>query len=168
MEENQKNLRIPLNGCSALFEKLKFDFEELKQGPVEYKAFNFVITAYHLYQDWINAVGSTSAKIKKDNLPDSAKCLFNVWRDITNATKHWELNNSSLRRKVVEDVSNPVIADWHAYFISGPVIYVSVSGREISLSTLAEITIDCFEWILNDSKSVFPEELKSSIKILDK
>ena len=51
--------RLPIDSCEALFEKLKWDFQQLeKDWTSPYTTFNFVVTAYHLYQDWIKRAGS--------------------------------------------------------------------------------------------------------------
>lgn len=157
---SQKNSpRLPLHTCSDLFSKLQFDFAEIKNDWSEYKAFNFVITAYHLYEDWINATGKKTQKRKKRELPQNARLLFQVWRDITNATKHWKLNKESQSKQVVDSVSERQIADWHSYFIAGPVIYVEVAGARPSLPDLANATVQCFSWLLDDSREIFPTAL---------
>lgn len=158
--------RLPLHTCTDLHNKLKFDYEELKKDWSEYRTFNFVVTAYHLYSDWIGKVGTSMAQDKKARLPDQAKKLFNVWRDITNATKHWDLNPPSQSRQVVDSVSQPKIADWHAYFVTGPVIYVDVAGARLSLPQLAHTTMDCFEWLLDDSTLEFPTDLTNALEII--
>lgn len=157
---SQKNApRLPLHTCSDLFGKLQFDLEELGDDWSEYKTFNFVITAYHLYQDWISATGTKNQRRKREKLPEKALLLFQVWRDITNATKHWKLNKDGQSKQVVDSVSERQIADWHSYFIAGPVIYIEVSGAKPSFPELANATIQCFSWFLDDSIDTFPNVL---------
>lgn len=159
--------RLPLHTCADLFDKLKFDFEELKKDWSEYRTFNFVVTAYHLYKDWIDAVGTSVTQRKKAQLPPQAQVLFNVWRDITNATKHWKLNAGSQSRQVVDGVSKPQIADWYSYFVAGPVIYVEVAGARPSLPELAYATMTCFEWLLDDSSALtLPPDLLNSLSTM--
>jgi len=155
--------RLALNTCSDLFGKLQSDFVELKIDYSTYKTFNFVVTAYHLYNDWINAAGIRIQRQKKHRLPSEARRLFMVWRDITNATKHWKLDSANQSKQVVEAVSHQQIADWHAYLIAGPVIYIDVANARPSLPELADVTMKCFEWLLNDSVDDFPEGLKSTL-----
>lgn len=149
MQQSENSPRLPIDSCEALFEKLKWDYMQLENDwSSSYCAFNFVVTAYHLYQDWIKQAGTAEQKGRIANLPEHGKLLFNVWRDVTNATKHWDLNERSQNRRVVSDVSGPIIADWYSYFIAGPVLYVRVGDALPSLSELAQVTIWCFQWLL--------------------
>lgn len=126
------------------------------------------MTANHLYQDWIYSAGSETQKQKRTELPDSAKKLFAVWRDIANATKHWSLNQRSQNRQIVDKISEPQIADWYSYFITGPVIYVEVEGALPSITELAELTVQCFNWLLLQEDTDFPSPLDESIKVIFK
>lgn len=158
--------RISISTCEGLFEKLKWDLEQLELGWDEYRTFNFVVTAYHLYEDWIKRGGTAIQQERKAALPERAKILFKVLRDITNASKHWELHGGSQARQIVDHVSAPEIRDWYAYLIAGPVIYVSVGGGLPSMPELASVTIGCFEWIINSQSSSFPDELARSLDVI--
>lgn len=151
--------RIPIHTCEELFEKLKWDYQEFEKGWTEYRTFNFVVTAYHLYQDWIKSAGTSSQKNRKNKLPRQGKLLFRVLRDITNASKHWELDEDSKNKQVVSGVSEPQIADAYAYFIAGPVLYISVDSARPSMPELASLALECFTWILQGEGLPFPIEL---------
>jgi hypothetical protein len=158
--------RLPIHTCEGLLEKLKWDHNELKNGWTEYRTFNFIVTAYHLYADWIDRAGNDEQKKRKKELPDSAKLLFKVLRDITNATKHWTLNTGSQSRQVVSAVTSPQIADWYSYFIAGPVIYVTVGESRPSMPELADVTIKCFDWLLTESEAPFPTSLEQQLLLV--
>jgi hypothetical protein len=145
--------RLCIDSCEALFSKLKWDYEQLAKDWSSYCTFNFALTAYHLYQDWIKRAGTEVQKSRKSALPDQGRLLFDVWRDVTNATKHWELNERSQSQQVVSSVSNPQVADWYAYLITGPVIYIEVGDARPSLTQLADVTLWCFKWILEGEES---------------
>ena len=123
-----------------------------KEGWNEYRTFNFVVTAYHLYVDWIKHAGSPAQIARKEKLPPIGKKLFYTLRDITNASKHWQLDTRSQTKQIVKGVSTPEIGDYYAYFIAGPVMYVSVGKARPSIPELASITIECLEWILNGER----------------
>jgi hypothetical protein len=159
MAEN-KSPRIPIDTCDGLFEKLKWDYQQLERGWGVYQTFNFVVTAYHLYEDWIKSTGSRLQKQRKHKLPEQGKKLFCTLRDITNASKHWQLNTKSQAIKVVSNVSSPEIGDWYAYFVAGPVMYVSVGDSKPSVPELAGTTLECLDWILNGPDNSFPATLK--------
>jgi len=162
--------RIPIDTCEGLYDKLKWDYEQLEEGWTEYRTFNFVVTAYHLYADWIDKVGTRKQKQRKNKLPAQAQKLFFTLRDITNSSKHCELDASGRKKQIVSEVSKPIIADWYAYFIAGPVMYVLVDSARPSLPELASLTLECFDWLLRASEDAFPtlllERLESVFKPL--
>lgn len=45
--------RLPLHTADDLFKKLRWEEERLEQSWSEYDSFNFIVTAHHLYFDWI-------------------------------------------------------------------------------------------------------------------
>lgn len=157
--------RLPIDTCEALFEKLKWDHKQLEADWASpYTTFNFVITAYHLYQDWIEKSGTDEQKNRRNNLPDKGKLLFKMLRDITNATKHWELNEKSQKLQVVKEITGPIIGDWSAFLFNGPIFYVRVGDALPSLPELAGLTINCFKWLLEGEES---QDLASLVYQLD-
>lgn len=151
--------RIPIHTCEGLFEKLKWEYQRLQGEWNEYNSFNFIVTAYHLYCDWIDKAGSQAQKRRKNGLPADARKLFFVLRDITNASKHWTLDRPNQEKRVVDDVSDPKIADWDAYFNTGPVLYVSVNQANLSMPEVARLAVETLQWLLEDTTNVFPEPL---------
>ncbi|KON79385.1 hypothetical protein PA01_12635 [Azoarcus sp. PA01] len=159
--------RLPIDSCEALFEKLKWEYMQLeKDWSSSYCTFNFVVTSYHLYQDWIKRAGTDEQKQRKAKLPEYGRLLFKVWRDITNATKHWELNERSQSQQVVNDVSGPQIGDWYAFLIAGPVIYVQVGDARPSLAELAQATIWCFKWLIDGEQSFALAILEQQLELV--
>lgn len=159
--------RLPIDSCEALFEKLKLDFVQLeKEWSSPYCTFNFVVTAYHLYQDWLKRAGTAEQKKRRAQLPENGKLLFEVWRDITNASKHWELNERSQNQQIVNEVSAPQIGDWYAYLVAGPVIYVQVGETRPSLPELAQVTIWCFKWLIEGEHSFALSDLQRQLQLV--
>lgn len=70
------------------------------------------------------------------------------------------------RSQVVTDVSEPIIGDWYAYFVAGPVIYVEVAGARPSLPELARVTLQCFEWLLSEVEDPFPDQLRGELEMI--
>ena len=157
--------RLCIDSCEALFGKLKWDYEQLTKDWSSYCTFNFALTAYHLYQDWIKRAGTEDQKARKAALPEQGRLLFDVWRDVTNATKHWELDARSQSQQVVNSVSDPQIADWYAYFITGPVIYIQAGDARPSLTQLADVTIWCFKWIIEGEDSFAYTDLSRQLEL---
>ncbi|MDC7704051.1 hypothetical protein [Vogesella indigofera] len=159
--------RLPIDTCEKLFDKLKWDHSQLeKDWGSSYCAFNFIVTAYHLYNDWISVAGTKEQRKRRHNLPSHGKLLFVVWRDITNATKHWELDEKSQKKQVVSEVSGPIVGDWYSYFIAGPVHYVRVGNTLPSLPELAHVTIRCFQWLLEGEQSVKLSDLDRQLAVV--
>lgn len=159
-----KSPRIPIDTCEGLFEKLKWDYLQLQEGWTEYRTFNFVVTAYHLYADWINSAGTRDQKRRKNNLPAPALKLFATLRDVTNSSKHWKLDGKAKKKQIVSEVSKPEMADWYAYLIAGPVVYVSVDSARPSMPELGSLTIACFDWILQGDQVAFPVALTEKLE----
>jgi len=160
---SQPSPRIPIDSCEGLFEKLKWDYQQLQEGWTEYRTFNFVVTAYHLYADWIDSAGTRTQRQRKNKLPEQGKLLFFALRDITNSSKHWELDAKGQQKQVVSGVSQPQISDWYAYLVAGPVLYVSVGLARPSMPELASLTLECFDWILQGEGMSFPVGLTEKL-----
>lgn len=128
--------RIPLHSADDLYAKLKREHARLQAGWSTDDSFNFIVTAYHLYDDWARRAGTRAQQQRRNRLDPIAERLMHVLRDITNASKHWKLDAPNERKRVVGEVSSARIADWHSYFITGPQIYVTdVDGASLSMST---------------------------------
>lgn len=167
MSQQKSSPRLPIDTCEALFEKLKWDYIQLeKDGSSTYCAFNFVVTAYHLYQDWLPNAGTVEQKERRAALPDKGQLLFKVLRDVTNATKHWELHARSQSQQVVSSVSTPQIGDWYAYLIAGPVSYMQVGDSRPSIIELADVSIQCFKWLIEGEQSFAFYDLSRQLEIV--
>lgn len=159
--------RLGLHTCEDLLEKLRWELGLLEQQwDSEFIAFNFAITANHLYADWIKNAGSQAQRRRINQLPEAGEKLFAVWRDVANASKHWELDSKSRQKQVVSEVSQPQISDWYAYFIAGPVLYLTVEGAKPSLPELTAVTLKCFEWILESKDQDFPLDLAKTMNVV--
>ncbi|MEC9364945.1 MAG: hypothetical protein VYC42_17130 [Pseudomonadota bacterium] len=159
--------RLGLHTCEDLLEKLRWELHQLeKQWDNQFLAFNFAITANHLYADWIKSAGDQAQRRRVNQLPDVGKKLFAVWRDVANASKHWELDQKSRTKQVVSEVSQPQISDWYAYLIAGPVLYLTVEGAKPSLPELTGVTLKCLEWILEAKDQEFPLDLEKTMNVM--
>jgi hypothetical protein len=158
--------RLPLHTCEDLLAKLHWDHEQLQQGWNTYRSFNFIITANHLYKDWLKNIGTPLQKQRKGELPSQAQRVFKVLGDLANASKHWDLDAKNQKNQAVTAVSVPQIADWYAHLVAGPVIYVEVDGARPSLPELAEVTVHCLEWVINSEDEFFPAKLRADITLM--
>ena len=156
--------RIPLHTTNDMFAKLQWEHDRLQNEWSEYNSFNFVVTAYHLYEDWISAAGSYEERQRRKQLPAIARKLAHVLRDITNASKHWHLDPKGEAKRIVDDVLQPTIADWGAYFNTGPLLYIEVDGARLSMFDLSRLTVDTLQWIVHGADSGFPADVEAKLQ----
>lgn len=161
IEKKPKNQpRFSLKTNLDLYEKLKLDFQNLENDPASpCHAFNFSVTAWHLYHDWITINGTQHQKNKAQKSPIKLKELFKVLADITNASKHFNLDHAS----EISDILEPTCGDWDSYFPNKPTYYINHKGVWISYIQLARVCISCFEYLLtnNITKNELNKRLES-------
>ena len=149
-----------------MLKKLEWELTQLGGGWDEYKTFNFAVTAHHLHVDWISASGTKEQKNRRKKLAAEAVLVLKAWRDIANASKHWQLNPDGERKRVVKEVSEPIIADWYAYFVIGPVLYVSIDSARPSTDELAQVTLRILSWVISSSTPDFPSDLLFALQTI--
>lgn len=165
-KQTKKSPRLPLDTCEDLLKKLAWDREQLENDWNPYKTFNFIVTANHLYKDWVKKIGSKKQKKRKQKIAKVGKTIFHCIGDLANASKHWNLDIRNQEEQIVDAVSAPVVGDWYSYFISGPVIYVEFDGSRLSMPELAEVAMKCLHWIIYGPETCFPADLEKEIKSL--
>lgn len=149
--------RLGLSTCRDLYGKLKFDASQLdaaegegaeKELMQEYAAFNFFVTAWHLYHDWLDKDldgRPAYALQKKEISADAFREVKDAIRGLANGSKHltsWEEPKIS--------VSEREIVDFRSYFF-GPAFGIRTESHYFSLMTLEDIVLRYFEWIFDDS-----------------
>jgi hypothetical protein len=160
---NEKSItRLQLENADDLFSKLQWERARLEEGWSVYDSFNFVVTAHHLYVDWLKIEnGATKESVaKKAQLPDDIKIVFQAAIDLSNGSKHWKLTNKrSLENQVVTNVEGPVIGDWWAYCFGGPMVYIDFDGYSTSMMEFSELIVGSLAWIFDKSDTPFPAKL---------
>ena len=156
--------RVPLHTVNDMFAKLQWEHDRLQGDWSEYNSFNFVVTAYHLYRDWIPSAGTRSQQQRRKDLPLIAKKLARVLGDITNASKHWRLHSDGEAVRIVDAVNPPMIGDWDAYFNTGPLLYIDVAGAMLSMSDLSRLTMHVMRWIIQGRSNRFPPGVKVQLQ----
>jgi hypothetical protein len=63
-------------------------------------------------------------------------------------------------------VSTPQIGDWYAYLIAGPVSYVQVGDSRPSIIELADVSIQCFKWLIEGEQSFAFYDLSRQLEIV--
>jgi hypothetical protein len=160
--------RFALDTAQDMFKKLKRDEERLMETWDVYDSFNFVVTAHHLYVDWLKPASATPEQIqRKKQLSAEAKEVFRAVLDVSNGSKHWQMTNpDSLARQVIISVSTPAINDWFAYFEDKPMVYFTFSVYKLSMAELSDFVMKYFDWILNGDGKPFPAQLTADLNAL--
>lgn len=164
--------RLGLSTCRDLYRKLQFDASQLdaaegegaeKELMQEYAAFNFFVTAWHLYYDWLEKDldgRPIYTKQKKETSANTFREIKDAIRGLANGSKHLMLSEAP---KV--SVSEREIADYRSWFF-GPAFGITTQSYYFSLMTLQDIVLRYFDWVFDDSISLeMPEELVSRIAI---
>ncbi|MDP2143847.1 MAG: hypothetical protein Q8J80_06910 [Gallionella sp.] len=164
-KHNKPSTRPGLETCLDMYEKLQWESQRLECGWSVYDTFNFVVTVNHLYVDWIRDCGSQEAKDKKAALPEFALLVMQAVVDLSNGAKHWQMTKDhSLKNQVITKAPERGINDWHAYFISGPMLYVEFGDYKLSMRELRDQVLGYFKWIFVDGDSDFPKTLQSQFE----
>jgi hypothetical protein len=169
MEENIPT-RMALNTPEDLFKKLKWEEARLEESWGVYESFNFVVTAWHLYHDWISIKGgATAAQIyRKTQLPSGAAKLIRATCDLANGAKHWKMTHpENLKKQVVTEIEGPEIGDWLAVFDDKPMMYITIPPYvRLSMAELSALVVAYIQWILEGDNQPFPPHLTQNLEAL--
>ena len=152
-----------------MFEKLKFESQRLKQDWHPYNIFNFLVTAWHLFQDWPKSDKHNDLnRLKRDrkNLPQEMNLVIDVIRDLVNGSKHFLLNQRSAEKRRVEETHTGDKVGFYEYFFHEDLPGVTVDKCwYFSIRLLNNFVNRYFEWVFDDSIPVkqFPDELTEAI-----
>lgn len=160
--------RLALDTPEDMFEKLKWEEARLVESWGIYDSFNFIVTANHLYVDWLSLDSATDSQMsRKADLPQGAQDVFQAVIDVSISSKHWQMTNpSSLKRKVVIRVVRPVIGCWYALAENKPMAYFDFKDYSLSMAELSAFVMKYFEWIINGEGQEFPAELTANLEAL--
>jgi hypothetical protein len=160
-----------LTTCLDLHNILIYEGNTLENNWNEYNSFNFIVTAWHLYDDWLKSDWenrpklSTKKKGQHKTPPNMMKVVFAL-RDVTNSSKHFFLNDESYNKKVVTGIHPPIVGDAASYFLHGPMIYIEIDNSIYSMWDLRHIVLLYFDWIFDDSVPAqnFPIEIQEHLE----
>ncbi len=158
---------LGLDSCADLYDKLKFEGERLENVWHSYDAFNFVVTAWHLYNDWLKKDRTAKPKLagKKtalEKLPAEMILVLNVLENIAVSSKHLQLNNPGAEKRKVSETHNGEIDNWYSYFHHERMLGITTEGDYyFSIRKLRNICLAYFAWVFDDGlpASPFPGEL---------
>ena len=152
-----------------MFDKLTHESVRLQNGWHPYDAFNFLITAWHLFEDWTKSDDSRAlcrVKRHRSQLPTEMNLVLDIVRDLVNGSKHFYLTPKAAAKRRVEEVHTGNEMDYYEYFFHEDLPAVTVeSSWYFSIRVLHNLLMRYFEWVFDDSVSTgqFPNELSEAI-----
>lgn len=160
--------RFGLETCQDMHAKLKWEARRLEDGWGTYDTFNFVVTANHLYVDWIDNCDSQKIKAKRNSLPGPARMVMRSIIDLSIGCKHWQIKQpKSLERQVLRTLPERGINDWHTYLHAEPngvMWFFEFADYKLSMMELRDLVLLYFKWIFEDDAIIFPPELQNQLE----
>lgn len=164
-----RNLHFGIYNCRDLYDKLKFEHARLRETQYKnkYDVFNFIVTAYHLNDDWLSKDIPSRPRLannKRGNAPVEMRQIVQAIKDLANSNKHMSLDKNGIKQKVVDAVLPDEIRDWNSYF-HGPHFGIPIGEHYYSCPILVDLIMSYFHWIFDDSIPVneFPVEIKKQL-----
>jgi len=152
-----------------MFDKLQFESSRLELGWNPYDAFNFLVTGWHLFEDWVKSEDPRALsrmKRQRKRLPEPMNLVLDVVRDLVNGSKHFELNPDAASKRRVCEVHTGEEVGFYEYFFHEEIPAVTVDVHwYFSIRVLRNLLIRYFEWVFDDSVPIaeFPRELLDAI-----
>lgn len=143
--------RLPINTAEEMFEKLKWEETRLVETWSVYDSYNFIVTAHHLFEDWIckGYACTVEQQHRAQNLPSEAKCVFDAVKDISNGSKHFKLTqNSSLKNQIVTEVTESGCFGYDSY-VEGDMVHFAFSEYFVSMGELSALVMRYMAWIID-------------------
>lgn len=173
---NQNNIRFTFGFDTAkgVFEKLKRDVAILEADYRNKDAiFNFVITAYHLYDDWLkkDPLISQLQRDKYNSTKNELKDLIGALYAVANSSKHsvlkeYKVNNVDFN---VVGTSYGEVTDWLSFYLAKfPTI--NTKEAQYDLWQLDKVYVEYLEWVFNDQiiSSTLPHSLEVKLNLFKK
>jgi hypothetical protein len=170
---SDSNPALGLHSSADMFQKLKLESSRLQQGWHPYDAFNFLVTAWHLFDDWPKSDDPrclSSNKRKRAKLPPEMNLVLYVVRDLCNGSKHFQLDREAAEKCRVSEVHTGEEVGVYEFFFHENLPAVTVDDNwYFSIRVLHNIVMRYFEWTFDDSVPVkdFPSDLLEAILYCD-
>jgi len=168
MEFDKPHFVYGINNCYDLFLKLHREGEKVGENWHPYDCFNFFVSAWHLYDDWIQTdINRPKLALEKiGRTAQSMKNLLLAIKDLTNGSKHMILKPNNFKKTVITCVYSHIIGDWRAYFMNEPQLYIAVGETYYSMWDIRCLIINYFTWIFDDSLPAnhFPKEIEKHLE----
>lgn len=164
---------LGINSSSDMFEKLKHESSRLQQGWHPYDAFNFLVTAWHLFEDWTKSDDPRALcrmKRQRPRLPTPMNRVLDIVRDLVNGSKHFQLTPDAAAKRRVGEVHTGKEVGFYEYYFHEHLPGVTVEDHwYFSIRVLNNVVMRYFEWVFDDSTPIknFPSDLLEAIQYCD-
>lgn len=159
--------RFPINTVEELFDKLKWNETRLMESWGMYESWDFILTAHHLYKDWIGgsmSEATDSQKERRKRIEEKKLDLAPFFRAIGNVAdgnKHFDLDRSK-NNQIVDQVTEPEISDYDSYFF-GKMPYIKYDGHHVSMYAGSAVIMRCLEWVIYGGDPTVLDEMSSAL-----
>jgi len=161
--DQNRTILYGLNTCHDIFEKLKYETKLLDDDPSLFNWFNFSLTAWHLYRDWLPKDPKRPAlfKDKKQHTPQRMIDTINVLRDLAIGNKHLTFWNGPWTNKKVTDAHPPDIRSLWSFITNKPQIGIWLDQTYYTMQEIKGLALSYFEWLFDDSvpHTQFPKKI---------
>jgi hypothetical protein len=126
------------------------------------ECFNFSVTAWHLYHDWIKKDLNLSqlAKSKHEGSKLAMDPMMHALEVLANSNKHIKAN----KNQSVVGTKYTEVTDWYTFFKADfPTIITDTA--EYPLWKIQEILIEYFEWVFDESETDLALKQNLSIEL---
>lgn len=168
---NNTGLCFGIHNSQDLFRKLQHDAKRLREEWSTYDAFNFVVTAWHLYHDWVKSdppKAMSRSKRKKKHLPPSMILILDLSRDIANGSKHFQLDKDASKNRKVGRLHSGRESNWYSFFFYENLLGVTTDDacHYFPIRVLHNVLMAYFYWVFDDTTPVkkFPQDIDEGIR----
>lgn len=161
---------LGISSSKDMFEKLKYESEHLKEDwKNAYVIFNFLVTAWHLFNDWSKSDERRSLsriKRQKKQLSPEMLLVLDIARDLTNGSKHFILDPKAVANRQIEQTHAGREASYYSYYFHEDIPAVTANNNwYFSIRVLHNILLHYFIWVFDDTIPAknFPNEISEAI-----
>lgn len=161
---------LGIESSIGMHQKLKYESSRLKDGWHPYDAFNFLVTAWHLFEDWTKSdypAAQCRMKRQRRRLPTTMNLVLDVVRDLVNGSKHFELNSNATGKRRIGAVHSGEEVGFYEYLFHENLPAVTVDNNwYFSIRVLHNILMRYFEWVFDDAvlHDQFPIDLVDALE----
>jgi hypothetical protein len=171
--------RIGINSSFDMYAKLLHESARLKADwRNSFDTFNFLVTAWHLFHDWPKCEPKdalTRLKRQRTQIPGEMIFILDIVKDITNGSKHFQLDPSAAKARVVSEIHTGFEVSYYQLLVRRRLPGLDARSTKVGLKgyfsivVLHNILMRYFEWVFDDAENIgsFPKCIVDAVKYCD-